>query len=47
MAQMVETYAHCASVHGVSDIMDTVNHQQETLKKEVAKYCGERGVAAS
>jgi indoleamine 2,3-dioxygenase len=31
----------------VSDIMDTVNHQRETLRKEVAKYCGERGVAAS
>ncbi|KAF2475147.1 uncharacterized protein BDR25DRAFT_322488 [Lindgomyces ingoldianus] len=45
MAQMVDTSMHCKSVHGVSDIMDTVNHQQETLKKEVAKYCGERGVA--
>jgi len=46
MAQMVETYGHCKSVHGVSDIMDTVDLQRETLKKEVAKYCGERGVAA-
>lgn len=44
---MMETYSYCKSVHGVSDIMDTVNHQRETLKKEVAKYCGEREVAAS
>lgn len=44
---MLETYEQCKSVHGVSDIMDTVNLQRETLQKEVAKYCGERGVAAS
>jgi len=47
MAQMVDTAVHCTSIHGVSDIMDTVNLQRETLKKEVAKYCGERGVVAS
>ncbi|KAF2650725.1 hypothetical protein K491DRAFT_682772 [Lophiostoma macrostomum CBS 122681] len=47
LAQMVDTYTHCSSVNGVSDIMDTVNHQRETLRKEVEKYCGERGVAAS
>ena len=47
MAQMLEAYGYCKTVHGVSDIMDTVNLQRETLKKEVAKYCGERGVAAS
>ena len=47
MAQMVDTSGYCQSVHGVSDIMDTVNLQRETLAKEVAKYCGERGVAAS
>lgn len=47
MAQMLETYAYCESVRGSSDIMETVNHQRETLKKEVEKYCGERGVAAS
>jgi indoleamine 2,3-dioxygenase len=27
--------------------METANTQRETLKKEVARYCGERGVAAS
>lgn len=47
LAQMADTWEYCKSVQGVSDIMDTVNHQRETLKKEVAKYCGERGVAAS
>jgi indoleamine 2,3-dioxygenase len=44
---MVVTSAYCMSIHGVGDIMDTVNHQQESLRKEVAKYCGERGVTAS
>lgn len=44
MEQMVKTYEHCKNVHGTSDIMETVFSQQETLKKEVAKYCGERGV---
>ncbi|KAJ4305583.1 hypothetical protein N0V90_001114 [Kalmusia sp. IMI 367209] len=44
MEQMIDTHQYCRSVHGVSDIMDTVHSQQETLKKEVAKYCGERGV---
>jgi indoleamine 2,3-dioxygenase len=47
MAQMLETHNYCKSINGVSDIMDTVHSQTETLKKEVAKYCGERGVAAS
>jgi indoleamine 2,3-dioxygenase len=46
MEQMLETYGYCKSVRGASDIMDTVTLQRETLKKEVAKYCGERGVAA-
>jgi indoleamine 2,3-dioxygenase len=44
---MVETSEYCKSVNGVGDIMETVNHQRETLRKEVEKYCGERGVAAS
>jgi indoleamine 2,3-dioxygenase len=44
---MLDTSAHCSSVRGVSDIVETVNHQRETLQKEVAKYCGELGVAAS
>jgi indoleamine 2,3-dioxygenase len=43
---MVDTSAHCKQIHGVSDIMDVVNHQRQTLKKEVEKYCGERSVAA-
>ncbi|KAF1962090.1 hypothetical protein CC80DRAFT_399805 [Byssothecium circinans] len=43
MAQMLETEGYCKAVNGVSDIMDTVNLQRETLKKEVEKYCGERG----
>ena len=45
--QMVATSVHCLAINGVSDIMEVVNNQQETLKKEVAKYCGERGVAVS
>ncbi|ORY14380.1 indoleamine 2,3-dioxygenase gamma type [Clohesyomyces aquaticus] len=44
MAQMVDASMHCQKMHGVSDIMDVVKHQRETLKKEVEKYCGERGV---
>lgn len=47
LAQMTETSEFCKSVNGVSDIMETANEQRETLKKEVAKYCGERGVAAA
>ncbi|PVI00887.1 hypothetical protein DM02DRAFT_718146 [Periconia macrospinosa] len=43
MLQMVETYGYCKSVNGTEDIMDTVNLQRETLRKEVEKYCGERG----
>ncbi|KAF2276812.1 uncharacterized protein EI97DRAFT_417863 [Westerdykella ornata] len=42
MRQMMDASSHCSSVQGVSDIMETVNHQQETLRKEVAKYCSER-----
>ncbi|KAF2263003.1 hypothetical protein CC78DRAFT_545379 [Lojkania enalia] len=36
MAQMVVTAGYCGAVNGVSDIMDTVDHQRETLRKEVA-----------
>ncbi|KAF2197638.1 hypothetical protein GQ43DRAFT_451557 [Delitschia confertaspora ATCC 74209] len=43
LKQMVEVGQHCGSIRGVSDIMDTANLQRETLKKEVSKYCGERG----
>ena len=45
--QIAETYEYCKSVNVVSDIMEVVNNQRDTLQKEVAKYCGERGVAAS
>jgi indoleamine 2,3-dioxygenase len=44
---MAETFEFCKAVHGVDDIMETANNQRETLKKEVAKYCGERGVATA
>lgn len=47
LAQMSETSEFCKSVNGVSDIMEIANQQRETLDKEVAKYCGERGVAAA
>ncbi|OAG08565.1 uncharacterized protein CC84DRAFT_1185388 [Paraphaeosphaeria sporulosa] len=43
LEQMVDTAAYCKGVHGVDDIMETACSQRETLKKEVAKYCGERG----
>ncbi|KAF2746274.1 indoleamine 2,3-dioxygenase gamma type [Sporormia fimetaria CBS 119925] len=47
LSQMLDVSAHCSEIRGVSDIVETVNHQQEALRREVAKYCGERGVAAS
>ncbi|KAH5431292.1 hypothetical protein HBI23_230420 [Parastagonospora nodorum] len=47
LAQMAETFEYCKSINGVDDIMETANTQCETLRKEVEKYCGERGVAAS
>ena len=47
LIQMAETFEYCKSVNGVSDIMEVVNNQRDTLQKEVAKYCGERGVAAA
>ncbi|KAH6346021.1 hypothetical protein HBI37_078510 [Parastagonospora nodorum] len=47
LAQMAETFEYCKSINGVDDIMETANTQRETLRKEVEKYCGERGVAAS
>ncbi|KAF1918431.1 hypothetical protein BDU57DRAFT_556012 [Ampelomyces quisqualis] len=46
LAQMAETYEYCKSIHGAHDIMEAANTQRETLQREVAKYCGERGVAA-
>jgi indoleamine 2,3-dioxygenase len=44
---MAETFEYCRSINGVDDIMENANLQRETLQKEVAKYCGERGVAAA
>jgi indoleamine 2,3-dioxygenase len=45
LEQMIEASGYCEGVHGASDIMETARSQRETLKKEVAKYCGERGVS--
>lgn len=45
--QMADTFEYCKAVNGVSDIMEVANNQRETLQKEVAKYCGERGVTAT
>jgi indoleamine 2,3-dioxygenase len=47
LSQMADTFEYCRSINGVNDIMDNANLQRETLQKEVAKYCGERGVAAA
>ncbi|KAF2851649.1 hypothetical protein T440DRAFT_498192 [Plenodomus tracheiphilus IPT5] len=43
LVQMTETAPYCEKINGVSDIMDNVNTQREQLRKEVEKYCGERG----
>ncbi|KAF2086800.1 IDO-domain-containing protein [Saccharata proteae CBS 121410] len=42
LAQMTTASEHCLNVPGTTNIMDTVRSQQNTLAKEVAKYCGER-----
>ncbi|KAK1234969.1 hypothetical protein PQX77_001816, partial [Marasmius sp. AFHP31] len=47
LEQMAVTHEYCKDVDGVSDIMEQANRQRETLRKEVEKYCGERGVPAS
>ncbi|EMD90753.1 hypothetical protein COCHEDRAFT_1215697 [Bipolaris maydis C5] len=47
LMQMADTFEYCKAVNGVSDIMEVANNQRETLQKEVAKYCGERGVTAT
>jgi hypothetical protein len=47
LGQMCETAEFCKSVHGVNDIMENVNHQREMLRKEVEKYCSDRGAVAS
>lgn len=52
MEEMVEVYASVGGQGGPTDlgeqcrdIMDLANRQQETLRKEVDKYCEERGVS--
>lgn len=45
MANMVEAYDFCKDVPGTGDIMDVVRSQQDTLAKEVAKYCAERSAS--
>ncbi|KAK0662746.1 Indoleamine 2 [Lasiodiplodia hormozganensis] len=45
MANMVEAYDFCKDVPGTGDIMDVVRSQQDTLAKEVAKYCAERNAS--
>ncbi|KAL0064419.1 hypothetical protein AAF712_008583 [Marasmius tenuissimus] len=47
LEQMAVTHEYCKDVDGVTDIMEQANRQRETLRKEVEKYCGERGVPAS
>jgi indoleamine 2,3-dioxygenase len=47
LAQMVVTAGYCGEVKGVSDIMEAANHQRETLRKEVSKYCAEREATAA
>ena len=44
---MAVTHEYCKDVDGVSDIMEQASRQRETLRKEVEKYCGERGVPAA
>jgi indoleamine 2,3-dioxygenase len=44
---MAETSEFCKAINGVNDIIETVNHQRETLRKEVEKYCSERSGVVS
>jgi indoleamine 2,3-dioxygenase len=41
---MTEAAGYCKGVAGVQDVVDTADAQAGSLRKEVAKYCGERGV---
>jgi len=45
--QMQETAKYCEGERGVDDIMELVQRQQDNLRKEVTKFCGERDSAAS
>lgn len=53
MEEMVNLYGDLTKSSGsslgeeVEDIMEMVTRQRETLRKEVAKFCEERGVAAA
>ncbi|KAF2502142.1 indoleamine 2,3-dioxygenase gamma type [Lophium mytilinum] len=47
LAQMNEAAGYCKGVTGVQDVMDVADAQAGSLRKEVAKYCGERGVKAA
>ncbi|KAI8943007.1 hypothetical protein NX059_001045 [Plenodomus lindquistii] len=47
LAQMAETAPYCEGVKGVSDIMDFATEQRKQLRREVEKYCSERGVNGS
>jgi len=53
MEEMVNLYGDLTKSGGsslgeeVEDIMEMVTRQRETLRKEVAKFCEERGVAAA
>jgi len=44
---MQETAKYCEGERGVDDIMELVQRQQDNLRKEVTKFCGERDSAAS
>ena len=45
LANMIDAYRSCTDIKGTADIMDVVRSQQDTLTKEVAKYCSERSGA--
>lgn len=45
LTNMAEAYEYCKDVPGTADIMDVVRSQQDTLAKEVEKYCSERQAA--
>jgi len=47
LSQMLDVSMHCNATSGkIADIMDKARMQQNTLKKEVEKYCMERSVPA-
>jgi indoleamine 2,3-dioxygenase len=44
MSEVWEVWKHKGELRGCESVMDTMYLQRETLKKEVKKYCQERGV---